>query len=32
MDKIIIKMKKEVSDKIIEICDRFNSRSTRVDC
>ena len=26
MDKIIIKMKKEVSDKIIEICDRFNMR------
>ena len=25
MDKIIIKMKKEVSDKIIEICDRFNN-------
>ncbi|MBR3557375.1 MAG: NAD(P)H-dependent oxidoreductase subunit E [Bacteroidales bacterium] len=25
MDKIIIKMKKEVSDKIIEICDSFNN-------
>ena len=25
MDKIVIKMKKEVSDKIIEICDRFNN-------